>query len=320
MSAGNVKTVDPTAAYADRQQRLHAILDGLDLSESYPLLAEATIPASPFAELENSVRFYIYHSLASWYRDETIELAPDLLVRYRERILKLPNITPNGLLLPKRETYLGYNIVHRAVARILEGFGLDQRMESIHLPINVRIVDGKPNVAVDSRPRAALKLHSDVWAGEPSHAIILFFPVLGEVAEAGVEFFGPPVEFLERFRRPLADFSEGAHLLEQSIPYPCTMKTGKAYFTDSYTLHRTLKRKEGLRVSIDFRFLARERVASDMEIPTERMDNYIPFSEWCRFGRDRLLVSDAAQDEFQRTGAPGSVVNAYAAAFRTVDL
>jgi hypothetical protein len=289
-----------------------------------PLLAEVGIPRPLFDILAAAVKQYLYLSLTTAFPAQAFEYDVDLLTAYKDQITALPNITPNGLLLPKQETYIGYNLIHRYVAKIVQGMRLEKHIEAIHLPVNIRIVHGKPNPKVDSRPRASVKLHSDIWAGELTNAIMIFLPVFGDMDKVGIEFFEPPPVFQADFLRPLPDFDEGACLLAGARKYRCQLRPGKAYLIDPYVLHRTLKQQDALRLSLDFRFLARQSLASDVQIATEREKNYISLEEWCDVGKHRLLACDGPLAEYAG-GSPGPADqgmarNAYAADFRILVL
>jgi hypothetical protein len=305
--------------FLDRAARLHSVLSTTTPLAAYPLLMEAPFPQHLFTALALAVKQYIYLALSVAFPDESFDLDADLLIAYKRQILALPNITPNGLLLPKRETYLGYNLLHRHLVPIIRTFGFEPHVRSIHLPVNVRIVHGVPAPKIDSRPRASVKPHSDVWAGEPTNAIMIFLPVFGDLNRVGIDFFEPPEAFA-RYIRPLDNFDEGAHLLAGATQYDCRLRAGCAYFIDPYTLHRTVKQRDALRLSIDFRFLPHEWLASDVAFATERKENYVSLQEWYEVGEKQLLVSDSALDEIHTNGKEpdGKVRNAYAAAFRTV--
>src|SRR5206468_1154959 len=131
----------------------------------------------------------------------------DLVETYGDWLLKLPNITPNGLVLPKEPTALAYNCVHRAVAETLVELGLDKHFSALQFPINVRLVEGTPHDKNDQRPMAATKVHSDIWAGDPAGAIVLMLPLFGDVERLRVEYFEPR-EMPEPLVQPLKNFDE----------------------------------------------------------------------------------------------------------------
>lgn len=303
--------------FPDRSERLLKIVKGLKLSRDLPLLKATRIPELHFHKLKTAVNHYLYGTLTGFYPDERFEFSEEMLTRYASAIEKLPNITPNGLLLPKKETFLFYNQLHRAVADAFEALGFEKKAEMIHAPVNVRIVNGKKAEGVDSRPRASTKIHSDIWAGEPTSAIMVFFPVCGDTENICVRFLEPR-EFSGEWIRPLKDFLEGEALAKGAIEYEdCPFRPGEVLLTDPFLLHQTVKKREGLRLSIDFRFLAKEKVDSDVVVFGERMKNYVSFQEWRCYGRTKLLTTEDPLRDFHGEDV---VRDGYATNFSSIDI
>ena len=282
----------PTFKNMDRAKRLSAITAGLALTQDLPFFKAATVAPAKIARLQSAVNFYLYTTLTRYYKDRCLEFTPDILVRYADLLEKLPNVTPNGLVLPKSETCLEYNIIHSVVADIFRGLGIDNFVDGIHLPVNIRMVNGRKNAKIDNRPRASVKIHSDIWAGEPAEAIMVFLPLFGDTVSNGVKFFEID-EFPESLIRPLNDYDEGGgpKLVANARVYKCGFNVGEVVFTDPFLLHQTVKNKEGLRLSIDFRFTAREKLPTDRLMHSKRLPDYIPLSEWCDYGSGRLMTS-----------------------------
>ncbi|MBT4748706.1 MAG: hypothetical protein HOO19_05215, partial [Rhodospirillaceae bacterium] len=205
-------------AFAERAGRLARICSGAKLDQDFPLLKALVLDEVMFARLRNAVNIYLYVTLDAYYRDRKFDLGSDLIETERGAIAGLPNITPNGLVLPKRQTYAAYNLVHQTVAGIFNAFGLAGHARAVHAPVNIRLVNGRPDAAVDGRPRASAKMHSDMWAGEPAGAIMAFLPVFGAAGKTGIKWI-EPLSFPEKLMGPLDDFDAGAHLAEGGREY-----------------------------------------------------------------------------------------------------
>src|SRR5262249_49034924 len=134
---------------------------------------------------------YLWWTLSTYHRDQRFAPREDLVEVYGEWLLKLPNITPNGLVLPKEPTALAYNNFHRAFAEVLAELGLDRHFSHVQFPVNFRLVEGTPQPALDHRARSATKSHSDIWAGDPAGAFVAMLPLLGDVERIRVEYFEP---------------------------------------------------------------------------------------------------------------------------------
>jgi hypothetical protein len=300
--------------FQDRINRLRDIFSNVKIIEDYPLLKGFRLSEGQKTQLETATNFFLYDSLRRHVSGFADSLDQGFFERNVEQILALPNVTPNGLVLPKRDNYLSYNIVHKCVADIFRSWDIDTRVDRIHVPINIRVVSGRPSPAIDERPRATTKPHSDIWAAEPAHCIMIFFALFGDYARSGIDFFEPK-RFPKELARPLDDFSLGERLMSDATQYPVDYPTGSVLITDPFLLHRTMKAGGRARLSIDFRFLPKKLVASDVYTDSPRLSNYISLESWYGYGLDRLLVSRDPLDSFH---GRDTVINGYAAPFESI--
>lgn len=289
--------------YDDRARRLGGVVAAdVAVTGRFGLLLRLQLSASEFGLLRSAVRHYISACLDANHL-AVLDDSPDPLLDARERILSLPNLTPNGLLLPKRDVALEFNVVQATVARIVRSRVVETELESIQLPLNIRLADGRPDTDRDLRAHASSKLHSDIWAGEPTHALMAMIPVLGDTS-TNVEFFHPDDRLLA-YVRTLPDFTEAAHL-GGGARYPCELVPGSCYLMDPFVLHRTVRRGGGLRASIDFRMLARRRVPSDVEREADKAPNYRTLGEWNAVGVDRMVTPTESMAECRKRIETGS--------------
>src|SRR5205807_1533780 len=144
------RTSGSTAVFPDRTRRLGLLASGLRTRQTFPLLVACELPSPSFELLCGAVRQYISACL----REAEVP---------HRAIGALPNLSPNGVLFPKREVLLEFNLVQRAMAQLFGSLGIDEFVDAIQLPVNVRLVDGRPDPVADVRPHASTKLHSDVW-------------------------------------------------------------------------------------------------------------------------------------------------------------
>jgi len=298
--------------FAERAERLETITRGLKLRDDFPLLKSVIVPAAVLAHVRSVVEDYLAATLEAWHPGQHVSRDGTLLTRDAEAIRGLPNITPNGLMLPKRPNARAYNAVHAAVAMMLAELGLTPHIEQVHAPINLRLVDGRADKRIDARPRASAKWHSDMWAGEPAAAVITFLPVFGAPGALGVRWVEPR-DFPTSMARPLDDFKEGESLIEGGREYKVAFDPGVLLLTDPFLVHKTLRDSDGLRLSVDFRFLSRYQVESDAVAPGTRGENYLPYKDWAEIGNTSMLATDAPLAPFD--GADLTASNEYAAAF-----
>ncbi len=306
-----------STAFPDRADRLDAIAADIDVRESYPLLKTARLDPADYKRLRNAVNLYLYTCLDNFYGDQSFDLNENMFDTCADDIAGLPNVTPNGLVLPKKPTYLAYNLIHATVADIFGGLCLQPHIKSIHAPINIRLVNGTPNPAVDGRARASAKMHSDMWAGEPANAVMVFLPVFGEYGKIGIKWIEPR-NFPAELMRPLEDFDEGLHLIEGGREYDAAFNPGDIVLADPYLIHATQKSAAGLRLSIDFRFLTAQNLESDAPAPGTRNRNYFSYKDWADIGEGRILTTEAPLAPFE--GEDVATSNDYAAPFEIKSL
>lgn len=294
--------------FGDRKKRLEEFyfrggVFGSSPGLRFPLLIEFPIYWPYFKEFELCAQMYLFSSLIAASSQSQLAISP-VSIKHQLDILKsLPSITPNGSVVPKKESSLEFTMLHKSVVKIMRSLGIDDLIDLMHLPIVVRMVDGKPDPEKESRKYATTKLHTDVWNGEPPNALSIFLPVLGDIENTGVEFFEPNESLMKDWIKILPDYNAGAELLEHSIKYDFCWKKGYIYFVDPLLLHRTVKNAGGIRISIDFRLVPKEKLPSDefsedTGIRTNWKRNFISRDEWYKIGFERIIVP---QDSMQET-------------------
>jgi hypothetical protein len=298
--------------FVERAERLEKITRNLMLRDDFPLLKSVVVPSSALARLRAAVDRYFVVTLDAWNPGQSYAGKNALLITAADAIRGLPNITPNGLVLPKRSNAEAYNEVHAATAGLLAELGLAPHIAQVHAPINLRLVDGRADKRFDARPRASVKWHSDMWAGEPASAVIAFLPVFGAPGALGVRWVEPR-DFPTALARPLDDFQDGESVIDGGTEYKVAFDPGVLLLTDPFLVHKTMRDSDGLRLSIDFRFLSRYPVASDELAPGTRGENYLPYDEWAEIGRSTMLTTDAPLAAY--AGPDVATSNEYAAPF-----
>ena len=307
----------PLTAFPERAQRLDRISKCVQpVYGNFPLLKVSRIAANNLDKLRSTINFYLRTTLEAFYKGLSFKKHDNLIDSCAKEIQALPNITPNGLILPKQQTFLAYNKIHSVIVDILDSLGLESHIEAVHAPINIRLVSGQPDTLVDSRPRASVKMHSDMWAGEPANAIMVFLPIFGEIGKIGIKWVEPRV-FPVSFMRPLDDFDDGSCLVDGGIEYEAGFMPGDILFADPFVLHATQKNAPGMRLSLEFRFVASENTKTDKFAPGTRHRNYLSYEDWSQIGRNRILVSEEPLAPFLDKEDP--INNDYAAKFKIVD-
>jgi len=291
---------------AERAKLLSKLSEHIQVERSFPLMMESAIQPELFQELEERTRFFILASLKAHYHHRHFEDRADLLEAYWHEIMGLPNMTPNGVILPKRETCVEFNALHKTLSEVVNSFGIVPQLGLIHLPLTVRFVDGTPNEQLGKRPYASSKLHSDLWSGHFCDALV-FIPMMGDIAHTAIEFF-EPIGLHETYSHLQKDYLDGHALFKDMRRYDCGMRKQHVYICDTYLLHNTMKTGGGPRVSIDFGVtLAHSAIDEAMKESSERRQNFIPIQDWLEIGTDRMVIEPETFAECAEKYQPGFI-------------
>jgi hypothetical protein len=290
-----------------RARRLSRIVAHAAVTADFPLLKVIPIPEVELNRLQSAVAIYLWQSLSYAFPDGTFSLGETLATRYSDAILALPNRTPNGLILPRRETCQSFNLVHQSLANSVQSVGLNACFSAFQMPCNVRVIGGATNENADRRSYSSAKRHTDVWNGEPLSSILFNIPVLGDTEAADLRFFEPEA-FPQEFQTLLDDYSLGGEIAKSAHEYPARFQLGSIYLSDSLSLHQTVKRSSALRVSLDFRTIAAELLPGESDDRSLSRAIYVSSEVWKAGGVTTVLVSGEPLDAFQRRQAGERVV------------
>jgi hypothetical protein len=293
-----------------RGERLSRIAGSAPHAHNARLVKGLRLSDAMFDRLQTAATIYVWHSLSQGNPGRSFVLSASVLEDYSTDVLALPNRTPNGLLLPRRETFLSFNLVQQALTGSLVELGIDAPFESFQSPCNVRIVAGAANAEADSRPYAASKIHTDVWYGEPLRSILFNLPLLGDPAAVAMDFLEPD-EFPVALQRVLPDYNDGREISERAARLPMSFELGVLYMSDSLSLHQTMRRGPGIRLSLDWRAIPRERLAGEADEQIRSRASYVPTDTWRRGGSTLVFTDGDPIDGFQRRARGETVTPAH---------
>ena len=70
---------------------------------------------------------FVYDCLTSFYKNDFFDAeipVEQFFKKYKHKIINLPNITPNGLVLPKLEILSSVNLLNKSVSDLIEFIGI----------------------------------------------------------------------------------------------------------------------------------------------------------------------------------------------------
>lgn len=279
----------------ERNERLSGLSDKVQSKRD--LLIELKADEKKYTVLIEASKIFLYDCLNEYFKREMFDLnlpIEDFVKKYENYIIELPNITPNGLVLPKKEVLLTYNNMLKAVGELYSNLGLHKTCVAAACPVNLRINFGnRINEDFKNRPKSSTTWHTDIWAGQNSNEVMLHTPIFGDFQKNGILVAVPTKAFFPEFVKPLASFSDGSYAIKDSIDksYNPKMKIGSSYLLDSFLLHKTLNTDDSFRGIVSFPIKV-EKVESDIYQNKERDSEYYESPEWMKFGNEKLIVTD----------------------------
>jgi hypothetical protein len=276
-------------------------------------------------ELFQQIRFAAAAYISACLNSPIILSEAEMLQRLLECRNNLPNYMGTGLLMPKKEHTLEFNLFQKSVAEAFYNLGANDLIDAVDLPVNLRMVYGQTDAEKLRLPFTSSKCHSDVWAGVPSDATVVVLPLFGDIEHITIEAGEMPREMELQAMRVMSDFDEGRDIPMVVSYTQAKLQHGTMYFNDARGLHQTVRRKaEGLRISVDFRFRRkfneayRAMVAPNIGGVEEDMS--VPYENWLKVGKETLIVFDETVEQAREKRSISSPVPLYTRGYRLVNM
>ncbi|YAF97347.1 MAG: hypothetical protein AB3A66_06705 [Nodularia sp. CChRGM 3473] len=309
-------------AFSELGDRLFdELADKIATRRQYRLLFEHTLKPELFQQIRVAAAGYISACLNSPIVLSEAEMLQRLLAARNT----LPNYTGTGLLMPKREHTLAFNLFQKSVAEAFYELGANDLIDAVDLPVNLRMVYGQTSTEKLSLPFASSKCHSDVWAGVAADATVVVLPLFGDIDNITIEAGEMPREMELQSMRVMSDFDEGRNIPMVVSYTEAQLQHGTMYFNDARGLHQTVRRKaEGLRISVDFRFRRKFNEAYRSMVPTGmggvEEDMSVPYENWLKVGQETLIVFDETMEQAKSGQNIKAPVPLYTKGYRLVKM
>ncbi|MCX7593681.1 MAG: hypothetical protein N2235_07960 [Fischerella sp.] len=302
--------LEQAIAFSELGDRLFDELsDRISTKRQYRLLFEHKLKPELFQQIQIAAASYISACLNS----PIILSEEEMLQKLLEQRNTLSNYTGTGLLMPKREHTLAFNLFQTSVAEAFYQLGANDLIDAVDLPVNLRVVYGKTDPEKTRLPFASSKLHSDVWAGVPADATVVILPLFGDIENITIEAGEMPREMELKAMRVMSDFDEGRDIPMVVSYTEAQLQHGTMYFNDARGLHQTVRRKtDGVRISVDFRFRRKfnqaYRAMVSPSLGGVEQDMSVPYEEWLKVGKETLIIFDETVKEAKfKQNSSGSV-------------
>ena len=271
-----------------RKKRMNSLFSDKKNLKDEGLVKVRTINEKSINKLQNAVMYFVWDCIISSNPDLDIKIDSNFYKNYSEIIKELPNITPNGLLVPKKENLLSFNKLQKIIYQEFEKNNLNNKIDKVQFPVNIRIQSG--SFLGDKRPRSSEKKHTDIWAGDPSGAIIVFLHIAGDHENIGINFFEPS-NFPKELLNTLDDYDQGNSKIGELKKLDVKYDDSGWIFADPFIIHQTYKKANSIRISLDFRFMPKEKIDSDAYEDENRKPYFISPSLWSKYGDTKILAS-----------------------------
>jgi len=185
------------------------------------------------------------------------------------------NVTHNGLIVPKKENSLEYNLFLKFILDFLKESKILGIVDRFISPPQLRIKFGKTKKRKNFN--ASEHPHSDAWTKyNTDKSYTLYFPIFGDYKNNYVRFFKPKKNFENNWLSP-KKFVDGKIISKDYIPLPNMYFMGKYVITDCATLHESvLDQGAKPRISIDTAFIPKGNILKkkyDSHIKKEKLSN-----------------------------------------------
>ena len=211
------------------------------------------IPDELFKRFQTAAATYISRCLPGEQYTLSDE---DLMQRLEKHYSEIQNITPNGMMVPKRHLNVEYNLLVKSFADIIASCNINDLVSSWHVPLNLRVKLGQADDANLLRHHPTEHIHSDSWAGESSESVTTHIPIFGDVERNHLTFFSPPDDFQEEWLGALPSYRDGGHIAERYNHLDVIPQKGYLYFHDFSGLHSSHRfPNAGARVTLDTTFV-----------------------------------------------------------------
>ena len=166
-----------------------------------------------------------------------------------KKISDLPNITPNGLIQPRKELVNQFNILHKKILLILKKKKIINEFDNLMVPVlRIKV---PPNKKTKKRQYSTYKVHSDAWNGVNLNSIFMF-GIYGNFKKNSVKFYTAK-KYNKNILKIMKNFNEGKNYYS-NLKLVDNMSDGKIMLIDQACLHKTYidpKFKNNIRISID---------------------------------------------------------------------
>lgn len=230
-----------------RRRFFNKLSKRLNCKKVNDLMLEIKLEKKLFDNLYNSAFNYVVRCMNV---EKIINSEKQLFSILKKNEIK--NKTPNGMLVPKREACLEFNLVVKSYIEILESLKIKDLIESFHFPPNIRLKEGNLKTSNLKRKHPTEFFHADTWTGAMPNWIASHIYLMGDLGNNNIRYAYPPKNFSEEWLKPLEKAADGQEYAKKFKVINFTPKKGTFIFADASIIHHSYRKKKcGERISLD---------------------------------------------------------------------
>ncbi len=222
--------------------------------KKFLLLYEISFDKNDHKKLKNLIYKYISKSLNVYFNINLKSKSVNIL-KYEKLILNLPNITPNGVIVPKKEIIQEYTNIQNYLIKIMDKYKLDSIIKTFEI-CDVRLMRSNKSNYNAKRSYSSSNVHSDNWSGNPCDAKIAMY-IDGDKKNT-IEFYKPK-KINNKFFDKKNDYKKA--IQDYGFKKIKEMNVNKITIFDQACLHKTKNKNCGIRLSIDFGIILKENIS-----------------------------------------------------------
>lgn len=209
------------------------------------LLYEISIFKKDLLKLQKLVKNYIKISIEQFYKIKLNE-KQNFLKKFKSLILNIPNITPNGVIMPKKENIKSYYKLQNFIFNLCSKYCLTKITDKIEL-CEVRLMRSNKFNYDNNRSYSSSKIHSDTWSGNPCDSKVVLF-IDGDKNNT-IEFLRPK-KIDKSFFNKKKNYESA--IKKYGFKKIKDLNHKRLTIFDQACLHRTKNKNTNLRLSVDF--------------------------------------------------------------------
>lgn len=233
-----------------------------------PLLLKFKLDKKSHLKIRKNVDNIIFASLFYFY-GKRFKFRKDYLNKYSKYIFNLPNLTPNGILKPRKELLNKFNILHRQYIEVFKKRNLLKFIKKSGI-INIRIKKGSNSNKILNRNYSTFKIHSDVWSGLNSDCVMMHH-IAGSNLNT-IEYFYPQ-KIKKNILRRFKSYENSKKYYHKAVKVS-QLKKREISLCDGLCLHRTMIKTKKNRISCDIPIIFNTKAKRNLVKKSDRYKYY----------------------------------------------